>query len=69
MRAVLSFAVPELLPHFHIVAFNPSSRGIRDPEDAYKRRHIREIAQHYGVTLTLALALALALALTNTLHP
>jgi hypothetical protein len=48
--AVLNAAVPEIQQLFKIVAYNPRIRGNRDPKDAHKKRHIREIAAHYGVS-------------------
>jgi hypothetical protein len=49
VRACLTASVPELLHDFFIVAYNPTTRGNRDIVDAHKKKHIRDIATHFGV--------------------
>jgi len=55
VRAVLAHAVPDIQHAFHVVAYNPRVRGVTDPSDAHKKKHIREIAAHYGVATSACL--------------
>lgn len=49
VQRVLEHAVPSIAASFKVVAYNPNARDNEDPNDAAKKFHIREIAEHYSV--------------------
>ena len=49
VNAVLSNTLPSIMETFKVVAYNPTVRRNGRPEDQNKRKHMREIARHYGV--------------------
>jgi len=52
VHEVLRRAVPEQAHIFFVVAFNPSARGAKDPDDQHKKRHLRTIASFYNVEIS-----------------
>jgi len=49
VEPVLRSSVGDLCNQFFIVAFNPTFRGEKNPENYGKKYHVRAIAKHYGI--------------------